>query len=422
MHVDQYRLFHVVGTDMALKYKHSELAVRKITVPIFGFETVADPDVARERTQETIDAMARASDTGGSLQLTPSNACPSLPPQAFRSSRFSDDSPSAYTKLLMNLSSKKNFWRFYGFAIFWRDSNEAFKYGSLQSNPHTINDWFTFTWPFIDMGFRTYIGFFYMVNDSCDELRADQRDKLARHPFVVIYRPEQPNKFPFMRTELIFWDPRAKNKFRGRDLLYEASDLTAGQRAVLDHIREFGPEKNKRLPLSRIYIGGEPYKRGNDRHGGALPPSLNELDATAEYLEHLARDIKNMVPPTTVYLEAKGFKEVVMSGDRREDRSIESRNPGEMMATTGGEDNAKIVFHAPRGERMRHIGSSKCRNRFYDTARQARMRNPRSTTMEFEYRPTTEWYLEQVEEGRGHDHIRVDSWEAFFETLKVGKS
>jgi hypothetical protein len=48
------------------------------------------------------------------------------------------------------------------------------------------------------------------------------------------------------------------------------------------------------------------------------------------------------------------------------------------------------------------------------------MQTPPPKTMAFEFQPTTEWYLEQAGEGRGYEHMRVDSWEAFFKTFGVG--
>ncbi|KJR83932.1 uncharacterized protein SPSK_00202 [Sporothrix schenckii 1099-18] len=418
--LDQYRLFQVVGTDMALKYNHSGLAIRTITLPNFDPETVADPDVAKQRINEKVESVARPSDTGNSPHSILSEDQPQLSLQALRSRRFPNDSPGAFTDHLMNSNIDGSFWKLYGFAVWWKNSDEAFRSGSLHARLHTIRDWFSFTWPFINSKVRTYIGFFYLTDDSSDKLHMGHRDNssLPRHPFLVIYRPQLPHLQPFKKTELIFWDPRAKDKFQGRDMLHETRDLTAGQRAVVDYVREFGPQKNKELPLSRIYIGGEPCRR--KEYKKLISSPMNELDATMEYLDHMARDIKNVVPSAHKYLEAKGYREVLMVDDPREEGFVESENVKDMTDAKGKRDNTNIVFHAPRGERMRHIGSSKCRNRFYDATRQARMKNPRATKMEFEYRPTTEWYREQVDEGRGYDHIRVDSWEGFFKTFKVG--
>ncbi|KAL1900901.1 hypothetical protein Sste5346_001962 [Sporothrix stenoceras] len=177
------------------------------------------------------------------------------------------------------------------------------------------------------------------------------------------------------------------------------------------------------MALTSVYIGGRHFKRVNDRHEGAGPPlPLSELDATMDYLESLAYDFKDVLPPTRSLIEARGFQEVVMAGDARDIMNTEKGDNGgssEMAVMNGGNRNARIVFHAPRGERLRHVGTSKCYNRFYDAAHQARMRNPRASSMEFEYRPTTEWYREQIEEGRDYDHISVDGWEPFFKTFKI---
>ncbi|CAK7219356.1 hypothetical protein SBRCBS47491_003816 [Sporothrix bragantina] len=150
-----------------------------------------------------------------------------------------------------------------------------------------------------------------------------------------------------------------------------------------------------------------------------------------EYIDALASDIKNAIPAVDYYLEARGFKTVDMDNKRPSDQRAPTRQRSPEEANVGGgsvdseqtklDDDVKIVFHAPRGERKRHIGSSKCRNDFYESARRARARDPRQPVMEYEFRPTMEWYRDQIEEGRDYEHVHVGSWKSFFRTFGVGK-
>ncbi|CAK7230342.1 hypothetical protein SCUCBS95973_007539 [Sporothrix curviconia] len=279
-----------------------------------------------------------------------------------------------------------------------------------------------------------------MVGDSCGEVPVKQNDKPSRHPFVVIYRPQNPHRRQFEKTELIIWDPRAKSKFRGQDMLYQ-DDLTSAQRAVVDFVKKHGFEKHK-LHLGRVLIGGEPFKAGRrtpmllERLPPGFPqdhmsPNGSELDAAIEFVDALASDITNALPAGDPYVEARGFKKVGMNQKKPVDQSafVEQHGPEELNIKGSSSERAQkrldcdanIVFHAPRSEHKRHIGWSKCSNHFYEAARQARTQNPQQSMMKFEFRPTMEWYRDQIEEGRGYEHLHVDSWKEFFRTFGVGK-
>ncbi|CAK7245204.1 MAG: hypothetical protein STHCBS139747_006777 [Sporothrix thermara] len=196
------------------------------------------------------------------------------------------------------------------------------------------------------------------------------------------------------------------------------------------------------MPLSRVYIGGEPFKthkptpvlserRSSSSFGDHVPPNSNELDATIEYVDALASDIKNAAPAADHYLEDRGFKEVTMDKKRPSEEVPRAEQHGSgcvnnavgssKMTPKEPAGKARIVFHAPRGDRMRHVESSKCRNYFYETARQARMQSPQQSMMELQFRPTVDWYREQVEEGRGYEYLHVDTWRPFFDKFGIRK-
>ncbi len=473
INADQHRLFYVVGSTEGIRKMPKGLAGRKVRMPAFSPESVADPDVARERMHDVLAAIpARevveaAHDGGGSAAGTPSTVSSvSAPPQRLvpavaarttvRSRRFPDDSPTAFTLQLMRYGGGRDFWKCYGYVVYWRDADEAFKHGMLNSVSFTITSWFQYTWPFSvhNKDYRTYIALFYLI-DSDAQGRAAPGSKPPRHPWVVVYRPIQPHVRPFKSTELIFWDVRAKSRFRGRDTVWERQDLTPEQRDVVDYVRKNGKTKNPGMPLKRIWIGGEQFKLdggwGDGRAAGRgepLPGAVNELDATMEYLDTLTAEVRDVLPATGSYMEARGFKIVMGENDRgvrgekgkdksedrnedtkediREDKTDEKKDEKRLAvagdsgaADASSSDDMRIVFHAPRGTKPRHVGSSKCRNRFFESAWQERMKNPRATLIVVEFRPTKEWYADQVDEDRAWEQMQVVGWPAFFEKFKV---
>ncbi|KAK2475294.1 hypothetical protein H9L39_12887 [Fusarium oxysporum f. sp. albedinis] len=76
------------------------------------------------------------------------------------------------------------------------------------------------------------------------------------------------------------------------------------------------------------------------------------------------------------------------------------------------DEDLKIVFHAPRGKNMDR--PTKCKNHLFMHCANKRSEGYRGRTMNFVFRPTLDWYDEQVQEGRGFEHIRVMPWPAFF--------
>jgi chromo domain-containing protein 1 len=90
-----------------------------------------------------------------------------------------------------------------------------------------------------------------------------------------------------------------------------------------------------------------------------------------------------------------------------------------------GEDDedTRIIFHPPRGERLPDGKRTSCINHLYEHATAARREAKREardeTHMRYEFPVTTEWYDIQRYEGRGFEHVHVAPWESVFSLLQI---
>jgi chromo domain-containing protein 1 len=78
-----------------------------------------------------------------------------------------------------------------------------------------------------------------------------------------------------------------------------------------------------------------------------------------------------------------------------------------------------IVFLPPRGD-GKTMG--RARNDLFDATIRAQGGNSLSEGLVFTYRPTLSWYSEQLAQGRGYEHIKVDSWDNLLEKIMAVKA
>ncbi|CAK7272200.1 hypothetical protein SEPCBS57363_005011 [Sporothrix epigloea] len=320
------------------------------------------------------------------------------------------------------------------YAVYWRNADEAMKQSQSRSFNFSIEKWFEFSSAARNKG-RPYVGFFNMPIDSSGTDSEKQEGKPTRQPFVAIYRPMNSKSNKTIKTaELIFWDCRAKSKFQGQSVLYR-NDLTSAQLAVVDYVLEYGFERH-RMNLGRVFIGGEPFQ---SRNPGDLPKVLfkrpvsglgsppdqvpfnnNDIDATMEFIDEMASDF--IEPPGQLGQQGQQHpaRQAGLEETKKQIDSTGKQQGGDSKnAKTGFNENTRIVFHAPRGDRMRHGKASNCSNRFFEAARVAKMRTPQQNMMSFDFLPTMEWYGHQVVEDRGYEHLHVNSWKSFFNTYGI---
>ncbi|KAF5709024.1 hypothetical protein FGLOB1_6124 [Fusarium globosum] len=250
--------------------------------------------------------------------------------------------------------------------------------------------------PFINTG----VAFCYTIEGSWKYGDNRETTNRNRRPWIAVYRPVDVAKKPWRAMELIIWDPVMK--MPDNDPYVYDGQLIEAQREMI-RLAE-GP--HNKLPLRKVWI------RGPD----VIPQGLADpVDITIHQLQHLMKNLRESIPAVLPAMMTQGWREV-KSGNapiRSRPPSPEAMDVDEPTGTVDAADeDLKIVFHAPRGKNMDR--PTRCKNRLFMHCANKRSEGYRGRTMNFVFRPTLEWYNEQVQEGRGFEHIRVMQWPAFF--------
>lgn len=299
-------------------------------------------------------------------------------------------------------------WRpvlLYRKAVSYWNLDMAFQFQDYRSEFESYRTWFKFFCQQMPgfkattaKGINTYAGLFYTIKGKFDRKDLTPGLKSDRHPWIAIYRPVNPHIRPWRGSELLIWDLAAGEKVQGGDYVYE-SDLSAAQQELIRLLNESGRDKTQTMPLRKIWLGGKRRPETN---------YSNPLDITLEYLEKFVLELRHWAPAPENKMEDAGWK-IVKQGMRA--GSPLGRQKSEDDDFEGGID-LKHIFHPPRG--LDAKGHTKCYNRLYRCAQIAKAAG-QSEEFRYQFRPTLEWYKEQMAEGRGFDHIQVASWEGIYE-------
>ncbi|KAK0741725.1 hypothetical protein B0T21DRAFT_282949 [Apiosordaria backusii] len=424
LRMDQFRHFYVLGSDDTMTARRCARGEREIAVPTYTKYTINDPDSVMKATLELYQARNAQSEqpaapAAGDDTHMATNAATSAGVfqaqvlQEVQSDLFTRADKNSFTNMLRDLGPpdfNSTVWVLYMFPVSWSDSEMADHYYDFAQNWATISTWFN--WAFRWGGgtgktrYNTYVGFFYTIAEEWDPSNKPNDRRPKRHPWLAFYRPKNAYRRPWSRdAELIIWDPAAPRKFGDREPT--EGELTFMQRQVVQHTREHGPMKNIGTELTDVWLGG--YKIPDECH------SVHDLDVVTLFLQAIGDDakFKEFVPaPYSVMRRSdSGYKRVRLTaelsrgqlGSEKEDVAMDTEE-----SDTSEEEDARIIFHPPRGtgRPLSRAGPSKCRNRLYEEARLWRNKHgPRSQWMRYQFRPTLEWYKEQEEEGRGFSHI-----------------
>ncbi|KAK4184865.1 chromo domain-containing protein 1 [Podospora australis] len=459
LRADQFRTFHVVGSGQQIKTPQCGRGEREIRIPKYSKITVNDPDAvlqAVHQHQKGQEQLQKTASVGVEPQ-EPAEPRPEARPEVrpgvqrqnsllFKSSLLLSEHHQCFTDQLDNMkhSSREQGrlpWILYKYPVSWLDFEMADYFEDFHLGFKKFNDWFSFAWPFNPhRGFSTYMGFFYSIAEDWDPANKPRSRKPNRHPWLAIYRPSNVHKLPWVRTELIIWDPAVRDKFGTEDsLLVDESKLTDMQRRLIEYVRVEGGKKNKGTYLETVWIGGF-------RWPAECEPDSYHIDVLLTFLKNVTEDLalfKNTIPaPFAVMAKHSSGYRMVGSEESAAQHQQKVTEPARSSRTDGQDDggcemsldssdelledeNTRIIFHPPRGigRPIAHPPSrSRCHNRLYEEARIARNKFPKSRFMPYKFRPTLDWYSEQQIEGRGYSHLNVDSWENIFPKLKIAKS
>ncbi|KAK8025446.1 chromo domain-containing protein [Apiospora arundinis] len=389
-----YRKFHVIGS----RFQDITKAQRTIRIPNYAPHVVGDPDLAFARflqRQETL-----SSDTTG---LAESGNDPTTP-YVFRSTIFHTDRASELKNWILALiRSQNNGWtRLYADPVSWQDLQMADGFGDHTCEYATFTNWF-YSMPKFYKGGNTLIGLFYTIDT--DWIGPGPTAKAGRHPWIAIYRPKNPHFFDrdYKEMELFLWDCDFGRRSRGSSLR-DPPPLLPMQKRLVEFIHKEAPNRFAEHSLNRVWFGDFPIVP-------TLEPA-HPIDATCHTLDTLLKNTYDMLPPFEGKLLERGWKPVsegvynLWMGSGPDSRSGEA--DAFPMAVGDMEHPEMMIVHAPQGDRQ---GPSRCRNKLYDDALQARKADSRTVILDYQYQPTLEWYHALKEEGRSHNYINVDSWD-----------
>ncbi len=398
---DQFRNFHVVGSSRFGR------AIRTIETPQYTPGTHSDPDVTLRELNESLrqESTIEASSTlPVRLMAKGSNGLTQQTPNPQPSRLFDENRPHILDNYLMEMNGKPKVWRVYGYAVYWRDADEAFNCGVLSTFHKTIKEWWNYLIPF-SPPYSVYIALFHTVVDGWSKDEAHAGEKPQREPWLGCYRPSTFQAHPCTDMDLIIWDPIARERFPAGTAI-EERDLPQGQQAVIRCVSDNTSSKNVGSNLARVWLGGPTRAMKSE----------NDLDTTAEYLKSLVWGLKTQLPHKAEALMDLGYRRVRLLGDTGPD-FIEG-NSG--MAVRPADVQLRSIFHPPRVRRPPPQAPTKCRNHLYEEARLVRQGSWKKDFMTYEFPRTTDWYADQKAEGSGYEHINVDTWQAVFNSLGVG--
>ncbi|KAK4241073.1 hypothetical protein C8A03DRAFT_12628 [Achaetomium macrosporum] len=477
LQADQFRKFHVIGSSQAIKLYGSRRGERRIRIPKYSKVTLNDPDAVLEVVHEIDQAEA---ETEASLPSSGDQEKQIGFKQghwAFRSDLIQKEDShafAAYFDELCRLGGFRSQWMLYRLPVSWLDLEMADHFGDINAKCWLrIHDWFRFTFPFGKTsqpgrpffgsapgpapGYNTYVGFFYTIAEEWDPDNLPETKKLERHPWIAVYRPVNPHKRPYTRCEVIIWDPAVRARYPDKRALAE-KDLIFMQRQVIQHVREETAIKNDGSWLDQVWLGGWDW-----------PADCNSqypIDVTLLFLRKMLSEIRDILPAPEHVMETRGYRKVTLSSsasftdqisrspaaasDADSSLFVDQDNTGHIpvdldnpnsdarpptsssLSEEPEDEDTRVIFHPPRGNKTKRTAAtttggpfrSRCVNRLYEEARLARARadptRPPPTHMTYRFVPTLDWYKEQRTEGRGYNHINVDSWEGVFTLLKIG--
>lgn len=404
MNLDQARRFIVLGSGN----QYHRLS-RRIRIPQFSVGVLDEPDSAcvapgqEERTQGINDGLNMAEeDQTRNFKIVPNDDARSL--ITFLTSLVYMIPSSRWCPILL-----------YKFPISYWSREMVAHFGEHPPAFATFDACFEFFRP---LGFNhsvinTQTAFCYTIDGTWDP-SAYPKDKIPhRRPWVIMYRPVNVFMKPWKASEVLIWDICADPKIARNKTAYE-SDLIPAQRAAIRVVRDSNEVKNPKMPLQKVWIGGFNPPRTKYTH---------PLDITLDYMRLLVEELKHLVPASEDRLPDKGWV-LVKPGDGPGTETRDSSESMDIDSSSGETDDElqethemRILFHPPCGNN-RGPGS-RCKNRLFQHASEAKKGSSRSSEMDYTFLPTAEWYEEQHAKGRGFEHIKVMDWDTFIKRVDI---
>ncbi|KAI1300771.1 hypothetical protein F5Y03DRAFT_363497 [Xylaria venustula] len=407
---DRFRRFYVLGSNPS----HIQAAYRYIEIPRYFNTEGSDPDTASILLQRRLLALQlqKEADRQGMEAniawntdgLSENSVCEA--PFHFPSPLFRTDDAHELRRWIEyhNRGTSMNWSTIHQKPVSWKDLNMADQFlDSDGSRFDTFDGWFKAA-PTFSPKRNTYYGLFYTITEVWDEYMP--RRRYERHPWIAIYRPKNPHLLRkqehFSRLELFIWDVAAADRGKTGNYLLDM------QCQLIDYVYSSIPKHYHGCFLSDVW-----YSSSTNLEFG---PNENALDITCRRIQEMFNNSKEELAPYDKLLLNKwtpidaqscrsGLSPMTLRTTPLEKPSALS--PKRIPQTE--EDKLKpqrAIWHPGPG-RTRERGT-RCLNDLHETCLKARLENPKCNQIEYRYRPTQEWWTDQVKEGRGCGYVSVD--------------
>ncbi|KAI1825156.1 hypothetical protein F4861DRAFT_207071 [Xylaria intraflava] len=428
--LDRFRRFYVLGSDR----NTIQRAYRYINIPRYFDTEGSNPDIAGILLQRQLFAVKLQEEadkhgtdvniawgTGGHVDTTSkvvgewrSSICDtpfSFPGTTFRTGdgRELDQWIESHRRRY-----EVNWGRLHMKVVSWYDWNMGAQFGdgdTRRSQFDTFSSWFKSAPPQATRH-NTLFGLFYTITDTWDEYMPQRR--YERHPWIAIYRPKDVHIFKrsgrFKQIELFIWDMAANERAKGGPPLLDM------QCKLIDYVYNNVPQHYPGCSLSSVW-----YSSTMDF---PITPNDNPLDITCRQIDAMFYDMRKELPcvqptrsgwaPIDPRLWTKGMSPVSLGGRP----SVKPSALALERIPQTAEDKLKperMVWHpVPRSVGR---GRTKCLNDLYEACLKARLQDPECNDIQYQYRPTLEWWADQVDEGRDYGYIWVDTGERIIDRL-----
>ncbi|KAI0965985.1 hypothetical protein F4678DRAFT_450977 [Xylaria arbuscula] len=425
---DRFRRFYVLGSNP----NQIQAAYRYIEIPRYFDTEGSDPDTANILLQRRLLALELQKEAGrqgtevniawntdglsGAAGLWRKSICEA--PYQFPSHLFrTGDAHELHQWIDYHIQEIGMNWStLHQKPVSWKDWNMADQFldgEEYSSRFDTFDGWFKAA-PTFSQKRNTYYGLFYTITDVWDEYMP--RRKYERHPWIAIYRPKNPHLLRkqerFIYLELFIWDMAAADRGKTGNCLLDM------QCQLIDYVYSNIPKHYPGCSLSDVW-----YSSTTNLEIG---PNENPLDITCRRIREMfdnGRDelapydkvLFNKWTPLDARLWRSGMSPMTFRTNPLGKPSALS--PKRIPQTEEDKTKPQRAIWHPIPGRTRDLGT-KCLNDLHETCLKARLRDPKCNQIEYRYRPTQEWWVDQVKEGRACGYVSVDAAAVIIEKLK----
>ncbi|KAJ2993038.1 hypothetical protein NUW58_g1969 [Xylaria curta] len=419
---DRFRRFYVLGSNPDQIHR----AYRFIEIPRYFNTEGSDPDIAGMLAERKLSAQEHKEQTdkfgGGTInRLSKTDREPKVSvyetPFSFPGNLFHTDNVQELQRWIdgHRRSTVGNWSELHQMPVSWRDRDMALQFGDGDEHTRhfdTFGNWFKAA-PKLSKRRNTWYGLFYTITDDWDEKMPKR--KYERHPWLAVYRPKNPHLIgpngEFATIELFIWDAAATERERfGHGLL----DM---QCQLIDYVYETVPAHYPGCTLSNVWY--------SSIHNLRLGPKDNYLDITCRKITEMFDNGREELPPMDNILRGKWtaidprlWSAGMSPMTTRLKPADEASEPIVRRIPQTEEDKLKpekLIWHpVRRGIKGR---GTKCFNDLHETCLKARLQDPQCNQIRYQYRPTPDWWKDQIAEGRNYGYVCVQSAGKIIERL-----